>query len=99
MTPPDRLPITVAELDAFVERLINDYKLPPGDDTYDAIATMIMHLPHVCAVKEDEYFVHGVWKSMANLAAYSRLQEFRAKRDAAQAAKNDQPIQDQAVQS
>ena len=75
------LPTTVEELDEFVKSLTEQYALPGGDDTYDAIATMIMHLPHTAAKAPRSHFGHGVLKSMANKAAFTRLQEFAKKRE------------------
>lgn len=82
------IPTSVADLDLFVAALIDEFKLPEGDDTYDAIATMILHLPGTVAYKEMSYFGHGVLKSMANKAAYTKLQEFAAKRKAKEEAED-----------
>lgn len=81
-TPQDEvlLPTNEADLDAFVASIIDQFKLPPGDDTYDAIATMIMHLPNTRAYATRAYFGNGVLKSMANKAAYAKLMGFQKKR-------------------
>lgn len=76
------LPTTVAALDEFVASITTEYGLPEGDDTYDAIATMILHLPHTKAYALRSYFGHGVLKSMANRAAYDKLTELRERREA-----------------
>ncbi len=81
------LPKTTEHLDCFVADIIQEFDLPPGDDTYDTIATMILHLPQTTAFKEKSYFGHAVWKSLANKAAYDKLTEFRKKREAEAAAK------------
>lgn len=75
------LPTDLSALDAFVESITQEFKLPAGDDTYDAIATMILHLPQTRAYALRSYFGNGVLKSLANQAAYTRLQEFRKKRE------------------
>jgi hypothetical protein len=77
------LPQNVEALDQFVSEIIYEYKLPEGEDTYDAIATMIMHLNHTTAYATKKYFADGVRKSLANKAAYEKLCEFREKREAA----------------
>lgn len=76
------LPTTEEQLDVFVASLIKEYALPEGDDTYDAIATMILHLPHTKAYATRSYFGNGVLKSMANRAAYNRLRELAKRREA-----------------
>lgn len=80
--PECRLPTSVDELDIFVDLLIKDYALPPGDDTYDVVATMILHLPQTKAFMPRSYFGNGVYKSLANQAAFTRLGEIRQRRDA-----------------
>lgn len=77
-----KLPTTVDELDSFVASITRDFSLPEGDDTYDAIATMIMHLDHRIAHMKPSYFGNGVLKMMANKAAYTRLRELAEKRNA-----------------
>ena len=75
------LPTDIPALDAFVASIIGEYALPPGDDTYDMIATMIMHLPQTKAFMPRSYFGYGVYKSMANKAAYTKLREFAQARE------------------
>jgi hypothetical protein len=74
------LPTTTEALDTFVASITQEYGLPEGDDTYDAIATMILHLPHTKAYAPRSHFGNGVLKSLANKAAYDKLTEFREKR-------------------
>lgn len=76
------LPVTETLLDDFVKSLTEEFSLPDGDDTYDAIATMILHLPQTKAYMPRSYFGNGVLKSMANRAAYGKLKELKARRDA-----------------
>lgn len=78
------LPTTAEALDEFVDVITKEYELPPGDDTYDAIATMILHLPQTRAFMPHSYFGHGVLKSMANKAAFDKLQGFAIKRKEAE---------------
>jgi hypothetical protein len=74
------LPTTVEALDLFVADITEKYGLPQGDDTYELIATMIMHInPNVCRATR-QFFADAVLKSLANKAAYVRLQEFSDKR-------------------
>lgn len=87
MSDAELLPQTETDLDVFVERVIQTFKLPGGDDTYDAIATMIMHMPHTRAYERIEYFGEGVQKQLANRAAYNRLREIAERRKAADAEK------------
>lgn len=100
------LPQSVAELDTYVSEICKEFNLPETDDTYDSIATMIMHVPPSAAKVPMRFFGESVQKSIANKAAYTKLREFSAKREAAaEAAKqvetapveavstNEQPIQ------
>ena len=75
------LPTDVAGLDRLVQLLVKKFKLPNTDDTYDAIATKIMHLPGHQAFVPLSYLGHSVWKMMANAASYTKLEEFRIKRE------------------
>ena len=109
--PEIRLPQTELELDEFVQSIIDEFKLPSGDDTYDAIATMIMHLPQTKAYVPRSYFGHGVYKAMANRAAYYRLMEIKKRRDAKEKVEKEQneaaakkilelvPTSDQSIQN
>lgn len=75
------LPQTEKQLNLFIDQIVRDYALPDNDDTYDAIATMILHLPQgKCYVPKD-YFGHSVLKSIANQVAYKRLGELKKTRD------------------
>ena len=78
------LPTSEAELDAFVASITEEYKLPAGEDTYDAIATMILHLKSHVAYVPRSYFGNGVLRSMANKAAYEKLRQFGMKRQEAE---------------
>lgn len=78
---PVKLPTTVEALDEFMDSLITEFQLPNHDDTRDAIATMVLHLPHTQAFAKRSYFGHGVYKAMANQAAYKRLEAYREKRE------------------
>lgn len=81
------LPTSETALDQFVSDVCAKFNLPTHDDTYDAIATMIMHMPHTKAYAPLAYFGNGVLKSMANRAAYNRLRTLAEKRKAAEEAK------------
>ncbi len=101
------LPTTPEGLDSFVADIIKEFGLPNNDDTYDNIATMIMHVPPSACRVPMRYFGESVLKSMANKVAFDKLAEFRDKRKAAaEAAKlaelpkesaNVQPVQNSEV--
>ena len=81
------LPRTVPALDMWVESICNDFELENNDDTYEMIATTIMHMPMTRAVANKGHFGACVIKSLANQAAYKKLEEFRNKRAEADKAK------------
>lgn len=85
-----KLPRDPKELDTFVEEISAHYDLPRNDETYDAIATKMLHMPTetYSAILKDpspaaffDYFGYGVLKMMANTAAWFKCEEFRQKRD------------------
>jgi hypothetical protein len=78
---PELLPTNVPDLDLFVASIIESFSLPNTDDTYDMIATMIMHMPQTACRAPKRYFGESVLKGMANQAAYKKLAEFRHKRE------------------
>lgn len=83
---PVVLPTSVEALDTFVAEVISEFSLPNTDDTYELIATMIMHInPNVCHATP-RYFADAVLKGLANKAAYDKLTIFRDNRSQAQAA-------------
>lgn len=86
--PLIELPTTAEGLDAFVAAITKQFGLPDTDDTYESIATLILHMPQSSCAAPLSFFGNSVKKSMANAVAYPKLQEFGQKRhDAAQAAK------------
>ncbi len=102
------LPVTTEELDAFVAKVIVYGNLPEGDDTYESIATLILHMPQSVCKAPLSFFADSVNKSRANAIAYGKMQEFSKKRKEAQEAKqvesaqmkadsNEQPIQNSGV--
>lgn len=84
------LPQTVAELDVFVATIATEFSLPNTDDTYEAIATLIMHMPPSVCTAPKSYFANSVRKSIANLAAYTKLREFSDKRKQAESVQAEQ---------
>jgi hypothetical protein len=78
--PEILLPRTPEALDELVQIITAKFDLPPGDETYEAVATMIMHIPAQRAYAPLAYFGNGVLKSMANAAAYQRLGEIAKRR-------------------
>lgn len=80
------LPLTVAALDLYVADLCKAFELPNNDDTYESVATMIMHVPPSACRVPMRFFGESVLKSIANKAAHEKLQEFRDKRTQARVA-------------
>lgn len=76
------LPLSVAELDAYVAQLCKDFDLPNTDDTYENVCTMLMHAPPSVCKAPMRFFGESVKKSIVNQAAYAKLEEFRNKRTA-----------------
>ncbi len=107
LPPETLLPQTPEELERYFDLIIRDYQLPDNDDTRDAVATMILHLPQTKVYVPMSYFADCVRKSIANKVAFDQLQIFKARREAAAEAKKqaeaepkkdssepEQPIQD-----
>lgn len=90
-----QLPTTEEGLDSFVAEITELYNLPEGDDTYDAIATMVLHLPQTKAYSTLAYFGHAVLKSMANQVAFKKLKELKKKREDKEAALLATPTESQ----
>lgn len=86
------LPTTPESLDEFVAAISKQYELPNTENTYDTIATMILHLPQTKVLMPKSYFGHGVLKAIANRVAYDKLQIFRENREA-QAKKQQEETQ------
>lgn len=74
------LPLSVPELDAYVAELVKEFDLPNTDDTYENVATMLLHAPPSVCKAPMRFFGESVKKSIVNQAAYTKLEEFRAKR-------------------
>lgn len=92
------LPLSVPELDAYVEELCTEFDLPRTDDTYENVATMLMHAPPSVCKAPMRFFGESVKKSIVNQAAYAKLEEFRNKR-AQKAANEKQKSELQAKQA
>lgn len=80
------LPVTAEALDQFVADIVSSFDLPAGDDTYESIATLILHMPQSVASAPMSFFANSVNKSRANAVAYAKMQEFSQKRKQAQEA-------------
>lgn len=80
------LPLNAPDLDAFVASITDEFGLPPGDGTYEAIATAIVHMPANQAYAPRMHFGHIGLKQMATSAAFAKVEEFNQKRRAAQLA-------------
>lgn len=99
------LPITGEEFDELLAEVIDRYQVPAGDDVEEACATAIMHLPAGRAYVPISYFGNAARQALSKMVAYERLENFRKKRAAEQAAKNPpksesapgQPIQNAGV--
>lgn len=74
------LPQTQEALDRFVTEIIEEFALPPGDDTYDAISTKILHINQEKAFVSKVYFANHVRKMIANKVAWTKCKEFADKR-------------------
>lgn len=74
------LPQTVEDLTKFVNSIAEEYALPDSDDTYEAVATLIMHMPPNNCFAPRSFFGDSIRKSIANRAAYTKLEEFARKR-------------------
>ena len=84
---PQLLPQTVADLDIFVLEIAEEFNLPNTDDTYESIATAIMHVNPNISKAPKAFFAAQVQKSIANKAAFEKLREFNAARKALELAK------------
>jgi hypothetical protein len=71
------LPKTEADFEAFYQDVIDLFKLPSGNQTRQAFATMIMHLPNDVASKSKAWFAVCLKKALANQAAYNVLDKIR----------------------
>ena len=68
-------------------KLVTWYGLPDTDGTRHAVSTMVMQLPTHQEKAPLKIFVKAIKKQMANEAAYSVIEELRAKAKEALAAK------------
>ena len=98
---PQPLPVTDEGLESFMQRIISFYNLPDDNDTRDSICTLIMHMPQSVHEAPLKFFGNSVHKTLANRAAYDKLEQYRAERkkkaQEQQTANESQPIQDKAV--
>ena len=97
------LPLTKEELEEIVSSITQEFGLPEGDGTYEAIATAIVHMPANQAYAPRMHFGHIGLKQMATSVAYAKVEEFNQKRKAAMIeakkaadleASRGQPVQD-----
>ncbi len=86
------LPLTEGDLDAFVQSLTEEYGLPPGDGTYEAIASAIVHMPANQAYAPRMHFGHIGLKQMATTVAYAKVAEFNEKRRKAREAEQKKGV-------
>jgi hypothetical protein len=77
------LPQSLEDLEVFLDKIIQDYNLPPSDDTKDQIATMILHMPQTRASIHPLHVATYVRKSIANRWAWEMTQIIKARRDEA----------------
>lgn len=70
------------DLDAIVRDLANDtWAFPINDQTYEAVATVILHAPPDMGSIDTDYIGNRVAKMMANKVAYDYLQDLKFKRE------------------
>lgn len=74
---PIRLPAGTPQLDAFIKSILKTYNLPDKPSYYQAVATMIMHLPPTQHRASKRFFAKSIMKAMANEIAYGKIQEIR----------------------
>lgn len=74
---PSKLPVTVNELDSLINEVLQTEKLPSDPTYHHAIASAVMHLGPITARKSKRYFAKGVRKSVANQAAFEKIQALR----------------------
>ncbi len=68
-------------LDALVSALYQTFGFDTSDDTYEAVATVILHAPPDMGQFTLDYVGNRVAKMMANKVAYEKIQELKAKRE------------------
>lgn len=78
---------TKEQFNLFVGDVIQAFQFPAGDETTEAIATVILHAPPDMGSFDPAYVGQRVGKMMANKAAYDFLQELKAKKQAETKAK------------
>lgn len=71
---PHRLPIGMAELEAFTSDVIELYQVPDFPGYHHAVATMIMHIPTDCCRASKNRFGVAIYKAMANQVAFEKIQ-------------------------
>lgn len=76
---PTKIPTGKTELEAWIDRVLGDNKLPVLDSYRHAIATMILHLPPTQHKVATSTFVASVKKAMANQVAYDIIQDIKNK--------------------
>lgn len=99
------LPITSEEFDELLAEVVDRFQLPAGDEAEEACATAILHLPPGKAYVPLAYFGNAAIQQLSKVVAFERCEKFRAKRQAAAAAKNPpknenatgQPVQNAGV--
>ena len=84
------LPTSKELLDVFMDDVIRIYDLPDDEDTRDVICTMILHMNQNAAFAPKSYFGHAVLKSLANKAAWEKLEIYKHNRDAKARAKAEE---------
>ena len=82
------LPVTSEGLDAFVAEVCTEYGFPNTSDTYDVIATMIMHSSQGVTHSSLRYFGDAILNSMAKKAAYDKLKQMNKDRAALEEKQN-----------
>jgi hypothetical protein len=84
------------DLKALVEHLHDEWSFSISDDTYEAVATTILHAPPDMGRLDSEYIGNRVAKMLANQIAFNKLNEIKTKRE--QAATKTQEAADGSIQ-
>lgn len=84
------LPQTIKDFDLFYRDLITLFDLPSGNQTKQAFASMLMHLPADKSKAPKKYFAKCLKKALVNQAAFQVLGQIREDEKQQQKAKDEQ---------
>lgn len=75
---PSRLPQGMDALDKFILSILDTYDLPNKPSYFNAVATMVLHLPPTQHRASKRYFAKSIMKAIANEIAYGKIQDIKA---------------------